>query len=98
MVIRRTHTRTLGDVISDFLKESGLEPKLREREVLSQWDQIVGTLSAKSTQSIYVKERKLFIHIRSAVIKNELNLIKQGLLEEINRRAGYDMVDEIVIR
>jgi predicted nucleic acid-binding Zn ribbon protein len=98
MVLRRTNTRSLGDVISEFLKDSGLDRKLKEREIVSQWDEIVGKLIANSTQSIYVKDGKLFIHIRSAVIKNELNLIKQGLIQEINSRAGYKMVEEIVIR
>jgi predicted nucleic acid-binding Zn ribbon protein len=98
MVIRRTQTRSLGEVISEFLKDSGLEKTLKEREILSQWDDIVGKYIAASTQSMYVKDRKLFIQIRSSVIKNELNQIRQGLVEEINRRAGFEMIDGIIIR
>ncbi len=98
MVIRRTTTRSLSDIIEEFLKDSGLQKRLKEREIVAQWDDIVGKLVARTTQSVYIRDRKLFVTIRSSVVKNELNLIRDGLMLEINRRAGYQIIDEIIIR
>ncbi len=98
MVIRRTSTRSLGDIIDEYLKDSGLHGRLKEREIVAQWDDIVGKLVARTTQSVYIRDRKMFVTIRSSVVKNELSLIRDGLTQEINRRAGYQMIDEIIIR
>lgn len=98
MVIRRTTTRSLSDIIEEFLKDSGLQKKLKEREIVAQWDDIVGKLVARTTQSVYIRDHKLFVTIRSSVVKNEISLIREGLMQEINRRAGYQIIDEIIIR
>lgn len=98
MVIRRTTTRSLSDIIEEFLKDTGLQKRLKEREIVAQWDDIVGKLVARTTQSVYIRDRKLFVTIRSSVVKNELNLIREGLMLEINRRAGYQIIDEIILR
>ena len=98
MVIRRTTTRSLGDIIEEFLTDTGLQKRLKEREIVAQWDDIVGKLVSRTTQSVHIRDRKLFVTIRSSVVKNELNLIREGLMQEINRRAGYQSIDEIIIR
>jgi predicted nucleic acid-binding Zn ribbon protein len=98
MVLRRTDTRILKDIITEVLRENGLDQKLLERSVISQWDEMVGRNVARSTQSVYVRDRKLFVTVRSAIIRNELLMIRDGLVAEFNRRAGTPLIDEIVFR
>ena len=73
MVIRRTKTRSLKEVIKEFLHENKLDSKLKERELVNNWEDITGKMVARSTHSIYVKNRILFVEVRSSVIKNELS-------------------------
>jgi len=98
MVIRRTPARSLGDIIAEYLDQSGLSTHLKERELIRTWDEVVGKTIARTTQSIYIKDRKLFVTIRSSVVRNELLMIREGLRDELNRRIGVNLVDEIVIR
>jgi len=98
MVIRRTQTRALKEIIEDILKESGVDQKLKERELISHWEEIVGRNIARSTTDLAIHDRKLFIKVRSAVVKNELIMIREGLLQELNRRVGDQILDEIIIR
>ncbi len=98
MVIRRTQSRPLKDIIEEVLKSSGINQKLQEREMVRQWDDLVGITIARSTETIYIKDRKLHVTIRSSVIRNELMMIRDGLKIELNRRSGHDLIDEIVIR
>jgi hypothetical protein len=58
----------------------------------------VGITIARSTESIYILDRKLFVKIRSSVIRNELGMIREGLKQELNRRSGEDLIEEIIIR
>ena len=98
MVIRRTKTRSLKEIIEEVLKNSGIDEKLKERELIRQWDDVVGITIARSTESIYISDRKLIVKIRSSVIRNELTMIREGLRAELNRRSGQVIIDEIIIR
>jgi len=98
MVIRRTKSRPIKEIIEELFKVSGMEVKLKEREMIRQWDEVVGVTIARSTESAYIRDRKLFVTIRSAVIRNELLMIREGLKVELNRRIGQELIDEVVIR
>jgi predicted nucleic acid-binding Zn ribbon protein len=98
MVIRRTHSRPVKEIIEELFKASGIDQKLKEREMVRQWDDVVGITIARSTESIYILDRKLFVKIRSSVIRNELGMIREGLKQELNRRSGEDLIEEIIIR
>ena len=97
MVIRRSQSRPIKDIIEELLKASGIDQKLKERELIRQWDDVVGKTIARSTESIYIRDRKLFVKIRSSVIRNELTMIRDGLKIELNRRSGQVIIDEIIM-
>ncbi len=98
MVIRRTQSRPLKDIIEEVFRSSGIDRKLKERELVRQWDEVVGITVARSTDSIYISDRKLFVKVRSAIIRNELQMIREGLRLELNRRIGETLIDEVIIR
>jgi predicted nucleic acid-binding Zn ribbon protein len=98
MVIRRTQSRHLRDILEELLKTSGLDKKLKERELVRQWDEVVGQTISRSTESIYIQDRKLIVKVRSSIIRNELSMIRDGLKSELNRRGGGEIIDEVIIR
>jgi predicted nucleic acid-binding Zn ribbon protein len=98
MVIRRTQSRPIKEIIEELLQSTGIDQKLKERELVRQWDDVVGVTIARSTESIYISDRKLIVKIRSSIIRNELMMIRDGLRTELNRRIGQVIIDEVVIR
>jgi len=98
MVIRRTQTRKLREVIREFLQENQLDTKLKERELIRHWEEVTGKMVARSTHSIYIKNRTLFVEVRSSVVKNELMMIREGLVDTLNSISGDTLIDKIVIR
>jgi hypothetical protein len=98
MVIRRTYSRPIKEIIEESLEFFGIDQKLKERELIRQWDDVVGITIARSTESIYISDRKLIVKIRSSVIRNELGMIREGLKIELNRRSGQVLIDELIIK
>lgn len=98
MVIRRTKARPVRDIIEEYLNEAGLKQKLKERELIREWDDVVGVTIARSTESIYIMDHKLIVKIRSSVIRNELQMIREGLRMELNRRIGETLISDIIIK
>jgi len=98
MVIRRTKTRSLREVLDEYLHENKLDTRLKERELIRQWESVTGKMVARSTHSIYIKNRTLFVEVRSSVIKNELIMIRDGLIIALNDSVGENLIQKIVIK
>ncbi|MBP6303959.1 MAG: DUF721 domain-containing protein, partial [Bacteroidia bacterium] len=55
-------------------------------------------LIAKNTQKLYIKDKKLFLHIESSALKQELTYSKSKIIEIINNESGTDLIHEVIIR
>ena len=95
---RHKDSQHIKEILKQVLKQNGINQGLAEHNVVNSWKDIVGERINKSTDNIYISKRILFVNIRSAIAKNELNLIKTALVEKINQRAGFNVIYKIVIR
>ncbi|MCD6347157.1 MAG: DUF721 domain-containing protein [Bacteroidales bacterium] len=98
MVLRRTKTQNIADVIREVLKENHLDKGLREQELIRRWYEVTGKMISKSTTSIYIRDRKLIVTIQSAVIRHELSLIKEGLIMEMNTPYDEPVIIDIILK
>lgn len=96
--MRRKKTQKLGEVIKEYLQEANIEKKLKEVELIRSWEEIVGKPVANRTEKISIKEGKLYVYLKSSVVRNELFMMREKLLEELNKRAGEDLIKEIVLK
>jgi len=96
--MRRSNTQTIASVIKDYLKEAQIEGKLKEVQVVNSWEELVGKTIARRTNKIYINKGKLYLHMNSSIVKNELLMHREGIIERINTNAGEEIVKEIVIR
>jgi len=96
--MRKSNTQTIASVIKDYLKEAQIEGKLKEVQIVNSWEELVGKTIARRTNKIYIKNGKLYLHMNSSIVKNELLMHREGIIERINTNAGEEIVKEIVIR
>ena len=96
--MRKSNTQTIASIIKDFLKEAQIEGKLKEVQVVNSWEELVGKAIAHRTNRIYIKNGKLYLHMNSSIVKNELMMHREGIIERINTNAGEEIIKEIVIR
>ncbi len=96
--MRKSNTQRLGDVIADCLRELHIERKLKEVHVVSQWESMMGKTVAVRTDRIYIRNRTLYIHVTSSVLKTELLMMRQEIMDKLNENAGERIVEQIVIR
>jgi predicted nucleic acid-binding Zn ribbon protein len=96
--MRRKNTQKLDEVIDAYLKKLDIDGKLKEVKLIRSWEEIVGKLIARKTEKLYIKNRKLFVHLNSSIARNELSMLKDALLEKLNEKAGEKIIDEIILR
>ncbi|MBC6112260.1 DUF721 domain-containing protein [Pedobacter fastidiosus] len=94
--MRKPNDVTLKDAFGKMLDVYRLRRKFDETSILAIWPEIMGTAIANRTTQIYIKDKKLFIRIESSVIKNELVMVRQGIIQKLNEHAGSEVIVEMV--
>ena len=98
MVIRRSNTQNIKDIIAAYLKENNLDRKLNEQQMIRLWYEVTGKMVARATKSVEIRNRKMIVELRSSVVRNELSMIRDGLISELNQRFDKPLIDDIIFR
>lgn len=91
-------TKTIDELIGLVLKQMGLEQRFKEYEVAEVWPEVVGQMIASRTKKVEVRDGKLFVVFTSAVVRNEILMVKEGLIRALNDRVGKEVIREIIVR
>ena len=92
----RTNDKPIKEAIEQMLKVYKLRRKFDETSLVVAWPEMMGKAIANRTKDIFIRDRKMFIRIESAVIKNELVMMRSNIIEKLNERAGSSVIDEII--
>ncbi len=96
--MRRSNTQSLGEVLKEYIKEVQIERKLKEVDVVQSWEDLLGKTIAHYTTKIYIRNQMLYVTISSAVVKNELFMMREEIKRKINERAGEEIVRTIIFK
>jgi len=96
--MRRSKTISIAEALSDYIKEMNFEGKLNEVGVINSWESIVGKSISIHTKKLYIKSGVLYVHLNSPVVRNELHMLKQPLMQKINEKAGSKVINDIILR
>jgi len=96
--MRRSKTLKIDEVIASYLKESKLDVKLKEVQLCNSWEKVIGKTVARATTDIYIRNKVLYVHVRSSVIRNELVMVRDGLIKALNREVGAQIIDDMILR
>lgn len=98
LVMRRKRTLSMSDALKEYRKEMNIDQRLKQVGLVNSWENIVGNAIARRTSKVYMKDGRLFVHLNSSVVRNELQMIKGALIERLNESAGEELVKEIVLK
>ena len=96
--MKRTNDRVLKDVIQDLLDTYHLREKSNEIKLVQQWEQLFGKTIAKYTTKVFVSNKKLFLTIDSAPLRQELFYSRDKMMSRINEAIEADFIREVIVR
>jgi predicted nucleic acid-binding Zn ribbon protein len=96
--MRRSKTISLAEALKDYVREMNMEDKLNEIGLINSWEETVGKAISSRTSDIYIKDKVLYVKLNSSVVRNELLMLRQALLEKLNEKAGSDVIRDIVLK
>jgi len=96
--MRKSKTISISDALDEYRKEMDIDSRLKEIGVLKSWEEIAGKAISRRTKKVYIKKGVLYVHLNSSVVRNELMMSREALIERLNERAGEIVVSEIVLK
>jgi predicted nucleic acid-binding Zn ribbon protein len=96
--MKKSNTQPLKEVINEYINALKQNPKIKETILINSWKKVVGKIAGNATKNIYIKDRKLIVFIQSSIIRSELLLIKDVIISRLNKEAGTNMIDDIILK
>ncbi|MEI7523582.1 MAG: DUF721 domain-containing protein [Mariniphaga sp.] len=96
--MKRSEFQSLGSAIQDYLKKEKIDGKLAELEAVNMWESIIGKQISRATTSIFIKDGVLYIHLSSSIVRNELFMMRNEIIQAINMRIGRRVVKAIILK
>lgn len=96
--MRRSNIQSLGSAIKDYLKDRHLDGKMAEIEAVNAWETLLGVQIARATESINIKDGTLYVTLRSSIVRNELFMMRNDIINAMNQHVGRIVVKAIVLK
>ena len=94
--MRKTNDKTLKEAIEQMMQVYKIKRKYEETGITQARPELVGKAVANRTKELFIRDKKLFLRIESSVIKNELLMMREQIIQKINERAKSVIVEEII--
>ena len=94
---RKEDSLSMKESMDGFLKAMGVDKKMHEASVLSQWGELMGEAVAKRTEKKYIKNRILYVELNSSVMRAELMQQRSQIVSKINKYAGKAIIDDVFL-
>jgi len=96
--MRRSNVENINVLVSQLLKDLHIDHKLKEVRLINSWNEVLGNNVARATSKLFIKNRILFVYLKSPVVRNELMMLKSTIIKSLNERVGEKIIDDIVLK
>ena len=95
---RNRNDEPINEVVARWLKSYNLDKKYNEFKVINGWEELMGKAIASRTKEIFISKKILHLKLESSVLRNELSYSKEVLINKVNDFAGFEMINDIVLK
>lgn len=90
--------KSLGNILETIFRDPELREQFLASLITTSWSRAVGKQIAEISEPLYFKDGRLFVKVKSAAWRQELSMMRQEIIERINRNIERNVVNEIVFR
>ncbi len=93
--MKRRNSEPISDVLSQFLRQEGLETPLAEHRAIAAWPEVAGEAVAAVTEHVEIHGQTMLVRLTSPVVRHELMMRRDILLKKLNEAAGATILYEL---
>ncbi len=91
-------TQPLGAVIEQLQQKYQIGRDSLEQTIRDHWPEIVGPANAVYSHAARIERNRLIVLASHSVVRNELFLHREGILERIHRLPGAGVIKSLNLR
>ena len=96
--MRRNNINTIAEVIKKLIRNNKLSKRFDDLNVLDVWNNIIGKDLEKYIKSTKLVDDKLYVKLRSSIVRNEISYKKTQLIQRINKKLKKDVIKDIILK
>ena len=93
---KKTNDQTLKQALDEMLKNFKIEDKFLQHKLIASWEKVMGKTVAHRTTRIYFRDKKLFVYLDSASLRQELFNERMKIMQLLNEEVGKILIEDIV--
>ena len=95
---RNSSPLKLSEVLREYLRKAGLSAPIGRAQAVVAWEDLAGPQIMRVTDSVWVRDKKLFVKLTSSVWRHELHMQRFDWLAKLHSALGSEEITEIVFR
>ena len=92
---RTSKDEGIDQVIDRLLKAYQLDSRMKEMDIISGWEEMMGKAVAYRTESLSIRDKVLHVKLNSSIMRDELMYGKQVIIERVNQKACKVMINDV---
>lgn len=85
----------IKDLIMRNLRVQGLETPLLQKRLIDEWPTVMGEAIANYTESLYIRNQTLFVHLTIPALRAELSMQRKEIVKKLNDQVGSQVIADI---
>ena len=95
---KRGEIKNISKVLEDVISQKHFKVGIDNLRVQEAWVKTMGENIQKYTYNVEFKNGKMYIKLKSSVLKEELIFEKNKVIKLINQELGKEYVKEIILK
>jgi hypothetical protein len=97
--MKRRPTKAMAPLVEELLVKYQIGRHSTEQTIRDHWAEMVGAANAAYSHPVRIERgRSLFVLVSHGVVRNELFLHREAILEKIRKLPGCDHVRQLMLR
>jgi hypothetical protein len=93
---RKSEVQDISETFNEMLDAFKIRTKYNQANIIDSWKELMGEAIHRQTKELFFSNKKLFVRIVSASLKQELSMHKTMVLDKLNKHLGENMVEEVI--
>ena len=90
--------KDLKQAFLGLIRNQHNEPGYFKARIKLVWEPFFGKHTADNTRDFLVRNRKLYVYVTNAPLRNQLTMVREGIRQRLNEEFGEEYLQEVVIK
>lgn len=94
----RPEPKALKDAFMLLLRNKRNEAGYFKARTKLDWERLFGRHVAENTRDFMVRNKKLYVYVNNAPLRNQLTMMREGIRDRLNEEFGEAFFVEVVVK